>query len=366
MKIAFIGGRDIHKLGGIENYMYNLATELVKLGHEPIVFCESDHNGTERINGVKVIYQKSVGGKFFCKIILGYKSTLKLLWNRENIDVFHYNAFPPSLAAWIPRLFGKTAILQGHGLEWKRTKYSSVQQKIIRFLTWISAKMNNHLTMVSQEQSDYFLKHFKKHCVTITTATQIPKFPIKSDIHKKYNIEDKQYFLYLGRLVQDKNPDFLIKAFIKADLKDKYLVIAGNNDSLPNYVNYLHNLAKGYDNIVFTGAVYGQDKAKLLEKCFAFCIPSTLEGLSITLLEAMSYKNICIASDIPANREGLGKSGVWCKYENIDDLAQKIMYTSEHYDEIAWQKEYNRKRIEDSFTWSVISKKYDDFLKSLK
>ena len=33
MKIAFIGGRDIHKLGGIENYMYNLATELVKLGH---------------------------------------------------------------------------------------------------------------------------------------------------------------------------------------------------------------------------------------------------------------------------------------------------------------------------------------------
>lgn len=39
MKIAFIGGRDIHKLGGIENYMYNLATELVKLGHEPVVYC---------------------------------------------------------------------------------------------------------------------------------------------------------------------------------------------------------------------------------------------------------------------------------------------------------------------------------------
>lgn len=43
MKIAFIGGRDIRKLGGIESYMYNMATELVKKGHEPIVYCESDH-----------------------------------------------------------------------------------------------------------------------------------------------------------------------------------------------------------------------------------------------------------------------------------------------------------------------------------
>ena len=64
MKIAFIGGRDIHKLGGIENYMYNLATELVKLGHEPVVYCESDRNEKELVNGFCVIHQKSIGGRF--------------------------------------------------------------------------------------------------------------------------------------------------------------------------------------------------------------------------------------------------------------------------------------------------------------
>ena len=58
MKIAFIGGRDIHLLGGIENYMLNLATTLVEQGHEPIVYCESDRNGEEWVNGFKVIYRR--------------------------------------------------------------------------------------------------------------------------------------------------------------------------------------------------------------------------------------------------------------------------------------------------------------------
>ena len=60
MKIAFIGGRDIHKLGGIENYMYNLATELVKLGHEPVVYCESDRNEKELVNHTSEIHWRSV------------------------------------------------------------------------------------------------------------------------------------------------------------------------------------------------------------------------------------------------------------------------------------------------------------------
>lgn len=365
MKIAFIGGRNIHKLGGIENYMYNLATELVKLGHEPIVFCESDHDGTEMCNGFKVIHQRSVGGKYLCKIILSYKATFKLIWNKENIDIFHYNAWPPSLASWLPRMFGKIAILQGHGLEWKRTKYSPTQQKIMKFMEWLTAKMNNHIIMVSQEQTDYFRKHYNKQCFTIPTATTCPRSNIQSEVLSKFNIPSKKYFLYLGRLVQDKNPDYLIKAYIKANIKDKYLVIAGSNDSMPEYVNYLHNLARGHNNIIFTGAVYGMDKEKLLEQCYVFCIPSTIEGLAITLLEAMSYGKICIASDIPANREGLGESGIWCKYENIEDLAEKIKYANDNYSKISWQENYNMKRIKENFTWSKISHLYDDYVKSL-
>ena len=90
----------------------------------------------------------------------------------------------------------------------------------------------------------------------------------------------------MGRLVQDKNPDYLIKAFIASGLRllDKKLVIAGSNDADQAYVDCLHKLAEGYSNILFTGSVYGDDKEKLLAECMAFCIPSTLEGLPLRYL----------------------------------------------------------------------------------
>ena len=365
MKIAFIGGRDIHLLGGIENYMYHLATELQKRGHEPVVYCESDRNAAETVNGFLVVHCKSVGGRFLCKILLSYRATLRSLWHREHFDVYHYNAWPPALSSWLPRLCGKPALLQGHGLEWKRTKYSAVQQCVMHFMEWFSAKTNNHLIMVSEEQTQYFRKHYHKDCTTIPTATNLPPASVESDILVRYGIRSEQYFLYLGRLVQDKNPDYLIKAFIAVGLEDKQLVIAGTNNAASEYVAELHRLAEGHKNIVFTGAVYGADKEKLLEQCYAFCLPSTIEGLAITLLEAMSYGKICIASDIPANREGLGESGVWCRYEDTQDLARQLDYTAKHFDDIRWQQAYNRERILKHFTWDKITDLYLEYLHSI-
>lgn len=362
MRIAFIGGRDIHKLGGIENYMYNLATELVKSGFEPVVYCESDRDATEWVNGFRVEHQKSVGGRLLCKILLSYRATVREIFRKGGAEVFHYNAWPPSLASWLPRLFGRPAILEGHGLEWKRTKYSPRQQRIMKFMERLTAAMHNNLIMVSREQSDYFMENYGKSCTTIPTATRLPEKSVESPILEKFGLRPEEYFLYLGRLVQDKNPDYLIKAFINSGISDRKLVIAGSNDAMPDYVDYLRELARGNENIIFTGAVYGCDKDKLLERCFAFCIPSTVEGLAITLLEAMSYGRICIASDIPANREGLGDSGVWCRCEDADDLAVKLSYVAAHIEDIAWQGRYNVERIKDNFTWDIVAGKYAEYV----
>lgn len=367
MKIAFIGGRDIHKLGGIETYMLNLCTELVKLGHTPIVYCESDKSKVESVNGFKVIHWKAPKSVYLCKIGLGLKSTLHSLTKEKGVEVFHYNAWPPSLWNWIPRLFGRTSLMMGHGLEWKRTKYSPRKQKIMRFMEGVTAHINNHLAMCSQEQTDYFAEVYHKSCTTIPTAVNIPDIlSVHSHILEEHGIPPKYYFLYLGRLVQDKNPDFLIKSFSKANLKGFKLVMAGANNSNPEYVAKLHTLAAGNPNIIFTGAVYGADKEMLLKGCAFFCIPSTIEGLAITLLEAMSYGKICIASDIPANHEALGKSGIWCKYEDVDDLAEKMRYAAEHSSEITWQSEYNKDRIKRNFTWNIVAGKYVKFLNGLR
>lgn len=366
MKIAFIGGRDIHLLGGIENYMFSLATHLAAMGHEPIVYCESDRNATEYINGFKVIHHKSIGGRFLCKILLSLRSTIDALCNEKGVEYFHYNAWPPSLWSWIPRLCGRKALLQGHGLEWKRTKYSPMQRRIMHFMEWLTAKMHRNIIVVSDEQRDYFASAYHRRCTTIPTAINLPAPDERdSDILARYGLTEGGYFLFLGRLVQDKNPDYLIRAYKASGITSKRLVIAGNNDQLPDYVASLHALGDDCDRVVFTGAVYGADKNTLLRNCFAFCIPSTIEGLAITLLEAMSYARLCIASDIPANREGLGANGIWVKAEDEGDLAEKLRYTTEHYAELSPLEAKNYERVREHFTWDKISAQYIEYLKSL-
>ncbi len=365
MRIAFIGGRDIKTLGGIENYMYNLATELAARGHEPIVYCESDRDAVEWVNGFKVIHQKSVGGRYLCKIILSFRATVSSLWNKSGIDIYHYNAWPPSLAAWIPGLFGKATLLHGHGFEWRHTKYSPLQKIILKFMEWLTARLNRNIMLVSREQTDYFQEKYGRKCVTIPTATHLPESSGNKGVLNKYGLEENGYFLFLGRLAKVKNPDYLISAFIKSGIRNKKLVIAGNNDAVPDYVKSLHELAEGNGDIVFTGAVYGEDKNTLLENCFAFCIPSTSEGLSIALLEAMSFGRICIASDILPNRECLGESGVFCKYEDVDDLAEKLNYVNVDHASVAWQEDYNRKRVSENFTWEAIADKYIAYLNGI-
>lgn len=366
MKIAFIGGRDIRTLGGIENYIFNLATHLVQLGHEPIVYCESNRNATEVVNGFKVVYHKSFGGRYLCKILLSFKSTLHALINEEGVELFHYNAWPPSVWSWIARMFGRKVLLEGHGLEWKRTKYTPIQQKIMHFMEWLTAKAHKNILVVSDEQRCYFANHYARKCVTIPTAVNLPAADEpQSDILSRYNTEVGKYFLYLGRLVQDKNPDFMIKAFRKAAVAGYKLIIAGSNDQQPDYVQYLQSLAEGDDNIVFTGAVYGADKATLLRYCTAFCIPSTIEGLAITLFEAMSYGRLCIASDIPSNREGLGDNGIWVPAEDVDALAEKISFVVSNYPSLTHIGEQNLQRVAQNFTWDIVAKRYVEYISTL-
>lgn len=367
MKIIFIGGRDIHTLGGIENYMYNLATKLVARGFTPVVYCESDADRTEYVNGFKVIHQKSVGGRFLCKILLAYKATLRSLWRERDAAVYHYNAWPPSLASWLVVLAGKKAILQGHGLEWKRTKYTPFQQKIMRRMEALTTRMHAHMVMVSREQTDYFLRQYGKKCETIPTAVNLPPAqPVgDSPVLRKYGLEAESYFLYLGRLVQDKNPDVLIEAYIRAGIAGKSLVMAGDNPADTAYVEKLRRLAGDHPGIRFTGAVYGQEKEDLLQGCYAFCLPSTLEGLPITLLEAMSYRRICIASDIPAAREALGDNGVWVEAENVGDLAAKLRYVAENGALLQLQAAGHYQRVAARFTWDKVTDRYIRYVNSL-
>lgn len=366
MKIAFIGGRTFHHPDGIATFMYNLATELVKMGHECIVYQESDHNGEEWVNGFKVVHQKSLKSAALTKILLGLMSTLNAILKEKGVKVFHYNAWGPALiASKIPLLFGRVSLVQAHGLEFKRTKYTPNQQKQQKFFFDFSVRWNKNWTVVSKEQHEYFLAEYGRDSRTITCAVNMPKAGEDSNILKKLGIKPNNYVVYMGRLVQDKNPDYLIKGFVASNHKDKQLVICGDNPQLPDYVQYLKDLAKDCPNVIFTGAIFDADKDTIFRNAWAYCLPSTMEGLPISLLEGMSYGKVCIASDIQANKEALGESGIWVRKENAEDITNALNDLYLNFDKYEWQGKANQERVATEFSWKKKAEEYVQYISEL-
>lgn len=347
--------------------MLNLTRELAKMGHECIVWCESDHREVEMLDGVKVIYHPGPKSNLICKPWCGLKATIRTVFGLKGVSFIHYNAWPPSLWCWIPRLFRIPSCMEGHGLEWQRSKYSPKAQKVMKAMESLTAKLNQHLIMCSEGQVKYFKDEYGKESVCIPGAVTLPDLTKSnnSDILERFCLIEKKYFLFMGRLVQDKNPDYLIRAFMVASAEGYKLVIAGSNDAMPDYVANLHLLGKDSENVIFTGAVYGDDKAKLLQGAYCFCLPSTIEGLSIVMMEAASYKLPVIASNIDANREFLGDDAVYVRPENEDDLKDALEYAVCHPSEMNKQQEINYQKIIDKYTWDKVAQKYVEYLHSI-
>lgn len=116
-------------------------------------------------------------------------------------------------------------------------------------------------------------------------------------ITEKYGLTKDSYILFLGRLVPEKGIRYLIEAF-KDVQTDKKLIIAGGSSDTDEFANELKELAKGDERIIFTGFVQGQELEELYSNAYIYTLPSDLEGMPLSLLEAMSYGNCCIVSNI--------------------------------------------------------------------
>ncbi len=138
-------------------------------------------------------------------------------------------------------------------------------------------------------------------------------------------------------------------------------MIAGFDNNAKDYIERLYSISENNTNIIFTGAVYGTEKETLISNCFAFCLPSSLEGLPITLLEAMSYSKICLASDIPACQEALGDTGIFFNINDFTDLTSKLIDLNDNLQKYSTLGLQSFERVKSNFTWERITSKYVEY-----
>lgn len=172
---------------------------------------------------------------------------------------------------------------------------------------------------------------------------------------------NKNYILFLGRVVAEKRVDLLLKAFSQLEsLIPQDLYVAGPVEDESIVSPY-----RSDNRIHFLGSKFGREKADLLQNAFLYVLPSDLEGLSIALLEAMSYRNLCLVSDIEANKEALNDCGLYFKTGDLDDLKKKLFDICMNPQAYEPYKVKAVERIKSTFEWHIISDKIISYYEAI-
>jgi glycosyltransferase involved in cell wall biosynthesis len=218
-------------------------------------------------------------------------------------------------------------------------------------------------TAVSLVQKNYYEKKFTRNVHYIPTGVNHVNHREPQWI-LSHGLEPNQYILFAARLVEEKGAHFLIDAFRSIDT-DMKLVVAGDAAHADGYKSSLRKMAQGDNRVVFPGFVSGPPLEELFSNAYLFCLPSTLEGLPIALLEAMSYGNCCVASDIPENLEAIKNFGYTFKNRDPGDLKQVLEDLVKHPEKTQMMKKIARQYVLENYSWDRIADQMEALYLSL-
>lgn len=302
--VAIIGAKGIPPtFGGIEHHVAELTNRLATMGFFIKVYSRPYYTNMEgRFHGVEILRLPTIHTKHLDAITHTFLATFHALFQR--VDIAHYHAQGPSLLSYIPRLFGVRTVVTIHGLDWKREKWGGVAKYFLRMGEVSSVKCPNRTIAVSRTLQKYHEKKYDRPVDYIPNGIQLKNIPGSDGIREQFDLEPDSYLLLVGRLVPEKGCHYLIEAFRKVKTEKK-LVVAGGSSHSDEYMQNLHELAEGDDRVRFLGYVYGEALDELYAHSYLYVQPSDLEGLSIALLEALSFGTAVLVSDIDENLEAI-------------------------------------------------------------
>ncbi len=302
--VAMIGAKGIPPtFGGIEHHVAELTQRLARQGFHVMVYSRPYYTSIEgRFQGVEIVRLPTIQTKHLDAITHTLLASLHIMFHK--VDVAHYHAQGPSIFSFWPRLFGIRTVSTIHGLDWRREKWGAFAKKCLKLGELGSARFPTRTVTVSRTLKRYYEKHYNRQVTYIPNGIGIGDLPPPTEIKEKFGLESGSYALFVGRLVPEKGCHYLIEAFrqVKTDLK---LVIAGGSSHSDEYAESLKELARGDDRVQFLGYVYGEALSELYTHSHIYVHPSDLEGLSIALLEALSFGACVLVSDIDENLEVL-------------------------------------------------------------
>lgn len=352
--------------GGVEIVVEQLATKLVECGHTVEAYNRYGHHVSDKkydedygrkdrkfYKGVRIRIIPTFESSKLNAIVYSFFATLRALVG--DFDVIHYHAEGPCAMLWIPKLFGKRVVATIHGLDWQRAKWGNFASRVIKFGEKMAAKYADEVIVLSENVQKYFWDTYHRKTIYIPNAITRPEIVECDKIREKFGLEKDGYILFLARLVPEKGIHYLLKAF-KNIQTDKKLIIAGGNSHAVEYMEQIRTMAAEDSRVIMTDFVQGQVLEELYSNAYLFVLPSDVEGMSLSLLEAMSYGNCCLVSDIPENLEVVGEYAHHFRKSDVVDLKKQLEILLAQPEKVAAYKKNSGDYICDKFNWNDVVK----------
>ena len=365
LKIVHFGQKRMpSREGGVEIVVDELTTRMAAMGHHVTVINRRGHHVSgeeydeeigEEYKKVKILSVPTIDKKGFAAVSAAFFATVKASFG--NYDVVHIHAEGPAAFCWMPKMLGKRVICTCHGIDYLRPRWKdTLGGKFIRYGEKMMVKHADEIIVLSKGAQEYFVNNYGRSTVLIPNGVERPEVKTNDMIKEKYGLEMDGYFLTLSRLTKEKGIHLLIEAYKKITT-DKKLVIAGGSSDSEEYVQYLHQLAEDDERILFTGFVQGRELEELYSNAYVYVLPSELEGMPLSLLEAMSYGNCCLVSNIPENTDVIGDHGISFQTKSKAALAECLQNLADNFDVVYAYKTGAAEYICDKYNWNEITLK---------
>ena len=361
MRIAMIGHKRVpSREGGVEIVVEEISKRLVEKENEVDIYNRMGKNvqdkNVDKKNtkvkeycGAKIITIPTINKKGIDALIYSFFATIVSIFRKY--DCVHYHAEGSCVMLPIQHLFKRRIIVTIHGLDWQRSKWGGLANKYIKLGEKMAVKYADEIIVLSKNVQEYFKKEYNRDTKFIPNGVNGPIIKDINIIKNKWNLKKDEYILFLARIVPEKGLHYLVEAF-KQIKTNKKLVIAGGSSHTNDYLEKIKKMIDNDNRIIMTGFVQGEELEELFSNCYIYCLPSDIEGMPLSLLEAMSYGRKCLISNIPENTtvcEGYAKKK---KKGNVNNLKEKLEECLKNNN--VYNAEEISKFILDKYNWNNV------------
>ena len=379
--IFIIGSRGLPaQYGGFETFVEKLVSHKVSPAIRYHVACLSDestgnHFDYKGADCFTVNPPKLGPARVIAYDMMAINYSLKLI-KKEGIQSPIFYILGNTIGAFIVyfakkiQSVGGILLVNPDGLEWKRAKWSKPVQSYLKYSEKEMTKYANLIISDNRGIETYIQNTYPWARTTfIAYGTDLSKTTLTAedtpvrDWYQKWQTQEKDYYLILGRFVPENNYETAIREFMKSSTERDLVIICNHEGNA--YFDELRQIT-GFDKdkrVKFVGTVYDQDLLKYIRnQAFAYIHGHEVGGTNPGLLEALAQTDLNLIYNVDFNHQVAQETALYWNKEdgNLSKLIDSVdgQVSFEDLGDAA------KANMKENYTWEKIVGEYEELFLS--